>query len=158
MWGVCLRLLVKNMKGNDSDICWYSLTRQLFNHLLQPLVLCFLWMFLIFNFDTKLNDWRGYCSGRDVALFDWKTHGDSPNHLVYRCSMAITAAHDAAVTHCFCFPLSSCECVNESLWWNVFWSSAVVVCNPVCFFNTVMFKGVMNSHLTLVFPSFVNDS
>ncbi len=115
MWGVCLRLLVKNMKGNDNDfvdiLLLCSCSTICFNHLFY-----FLWMFLIFNFDTKLNDWRGYCSGRDVALFDWKIHGDSPNHLVYRWwSIAITAAHDAAVTHCFSVFL----CLHVSVWMRV---------------------------------------
>ncbi len=139
--GVCLRLLVKNMKGNDNDFVdiHYAFS---YYAAVQPsasTTFFFLWMFLTFHFDTKLNDWRGYCSGRDVALLDWIAHGDSPNYLVYRWWSSWCCCHSLFL----CFPLSSCECVYKSLWWDVFWSSAVFVCNPVCWINTFCFKTVM---------------
>lgn len=128
----------------------HSLTTQLFNHLIQSLV------FFFYVFDISF--WHQTQWGAIVHGEMWHYLSEKPM-VIHQMILSVDGGVWPSVhlmmllslTVSLFSSVSSCECVYESLRWNVFWFSAVFVCYPLCwmnehFLNTVMFKGVMNSH------------
>lgn len=82
----------------------------------------------------------------------WDVEEEMWHYLLHVCDGRIWLSPQLMMlpSHIFSFFLCLPECVYKCLWWHVLWSSAVFVFNCVCWFLlTLMFKGVMNIHLTM---------